>query len=112
MHDMTAPNLRDILARNLNLLIDAAAPHGVKRSVRAWALGRELDVRLITRLAKGEHAVTLDILDDIASACGLQSWQLLLPDFDPRAPQTMPITEEERKTLARLRRLLDAEAAP
>lgn len=97
---------RDILAANLRRLIDAEARHGERLSVRAWAQGKGLNVRLIDRLTKGQHAVTLDKLEEIASACGLQPWQLLLEDFDPAAPPDSPITDEERRMLNRLRRLL------
>lgn len=65
-----------------------------------------LEVRLIDRLSKGEHAVTLDKLDEIAEACGLKAWQLLLDDFDPKTPPSAPITEDERRLLHRLQRLI------
>ena len=67
---------------------------------------RELDVRLISRLVKGEHAVTLDVLDRLASALGLQAWHLLLPDLDPTTPPDAPISEADREMLRKLRRLL------
>ena len=57
---------RDILAANLRRLIDADTPKGQRPSVRAWALGKGLDVRLVDRLTKGQHAVTLDKLEEIA----------------------------------------------
>ena len=98
---MKAVTPRDILAANLKRLITQEGA-----SVRGWALARGLDVRLIDRLTKGEHAVTLDNLDRIATACGLQSWQLLLEGFDPIAPPSMPISADERAMLAKLRRLL------
>lgn len=97
---------RRILARNLRRLIDAQGT-----SVRAWALARELDVRLIDRLTKGQHAVTLDKLEDIATAVGCQPWQLLLENFDPQSPPDAPISPEERTMLARLRRLLGPDSA-
>ena len=70
-------------------------------------MSKGLDVRMIDRLAKGEHAVTLDKLDEIASACGLQAWQLLIEDLNPAEPVDAPISAEERAMLAKLRRLLD-----
>lgn len=106
---MTTSNLRETLARNLNRMIDRDTAPGDPRSVRAWALRKGLDVRLIDRLTKGEHGVTLDKLDELdelASACGLKGWQLLLEDFDPAAPPETPITEEERAMLRKLRKLL------
>lgn len=99
---MSEDTTRNILARNLRRMIDASG-----LSVRAWAIARELDVKMIDRLTKASHAVTLDKLELIAAATGLQSWQLLLPDLDPTAPADAPISEDDRKMLAKLRRLLD-----
>ena len=104
---MATLDLRDILAANLRRLIDADLRDGEKMSVRAWALGRKLDVRMIDRLVKGENAVTLDKLAEIAEACGLKPWHLLLPDLAPGTIPDSPITEDERKMLGRLRKLLD-----
>jgi transcriptional regulator with XRE-family HTH domain len=93
---------RAILASNLRRMIDAE-----ELSVRAWALKRELDVKMIDRLTKGEHAVTLDKLEEIAQAVGLKPWMLLIEDLDPENPPDAPISDEDRKMLLRLRRLLD-----
>lgn len=103
---MPATDLRATLAANLRRMIASDAQPGERPSVRAWALARELDVRMIDRLTKGQHAVTLDKLDKIAEACGLKPWQLLLEDLDPKAPPDAPISEEERTLLRKLRRLL------
>jgi hypothetical protein len=61
---------------------------------------------MIDRLTKGEHAVTLDKLEQIADACGLKAWHLLLEEFEPGDTPLAPITDEERRLLARLRKLL------
>lgn len=98
---------RSILAKNLIKLIDDGTPKGARRSIRAWAIGRKLDVRLITRLTKAENAITLDTLDEIARACGVQAWHLLLEDFQPGQHVEAPITEDERAMLTKLRNLLD-----
>lgn len=104
---MPGIDLRTTLAANLRRMIEAAAPPGERPSVRAWALAKGLDVRMIDRLTKGEHAITLDKLDELAHACGLKPWQLLLEDLDPKAPPDGPISNEERALLRKLRRLLD-----
>jgi transcriptional regulator with XRE-family HTH domain len=105
---MTSDPSRLILARNLNKLIDAATPPGDKRSVRAWAMSKGLDVRMIDRLAKGQHAVTLDKLEQIAEACGLKPWHLLYEDLDPHALPDAPISAEDRALLHKLRKLLNS----
>lgn len=105
---MSRATPREILAANLKRMIKTEAERlGERYSVRAWAMRRELDVRLIDRLVKGQHAVTLDKLTEIAEACSLQPWMLLIEDFDPSEPPDAPITEEERKMLRRLRKLLN-----
>ncbi len=81
-------------------------------SIRAWATGKGLDVRLIDRLVKGQHAVTLDNLEKIADACGLKPWHLLVEDLEPGATPDAPITEEERAMLRRLRRLIGVDLSP
>lgn len=105
--DMQSQEPSAILAANLRRMINADTPDGAKPSVRAWALGKDLDVRMIDRMTKGEHAITLDTLEKVAKATGLQPWHLLLPDLAPGEVPDMPITEEERKMLMRLRKLLD-----
>lgn len=95
---------RAILASNLRRMIDSA-----EMSVRAWATERGLDVRMIDRLTKGEHAVTLDKLDEIAAATGLKAWMLLIEDLDPKNPPDAPISPGDREMLAKLRRLLGNE---
>ena len=87
-------------------MIQRATPEGEKPSVRAWAMGKDLDVRMIDRLTKGQHAVTLDSLEKIANACGLKPWHLLLEDLDASSPPDVVISESDRAMLQKLRRLL------
>jgi hypothetical protein len=61
---------------------------------------------MIDRLVKGQHAVTLDKLEEIAAACNLQPWHLLIDDLDPSSPPDMPISAEDRAMLRKLRRLI------
>ena len=75
-------------------------------SVRSWAMARELDVRLIDRLTKGANAVTLDKLDEIAAACGIKPWHLLIEGLDPKAPPDRPISADDQAMISKLRRLL------
>lgn len=102
---------RGTLARNLRRLIEADLKPGERYSVRAWALGKGLDVRLIDRMTKGSNSVTLDKLQAVADACGLKPWHLLVEDLDPREIPDAPISHDERQMLRRLRRLLDEDQA-
>lgn len=92
---------RDILAANVRKMIDKDG-----LSVRAWAMARGLDVRMIDRITKASHAVTLEKIDELASACGVPAWQLLLPDFEPGTRMEAPVTQADRELLNRLRNLL------
>lgn len=106
---MEPDQLRNTLAKNLRDLILRSTPAGERFSVRAWALGKDLEVGMIDRIIKSEHAVNLDTLEKIAAACNLKPWQLLLEDFDPEHPHRMPITPQEQQTLNTLRSLLGRE---
>lgn len=108
-HGMAFQSPRHILADNLKRMINRDTAPGERPSIRAWAMGKGLDVRMIDRLVKADNAVTLDKLAEIAEACGLKPWQLLVEDLDPAEPPSMPITDEERSMLKRLRRLLDTD---
>lgn len=90
---------RDILTRNVRKLIG-------DESVRAWAMSRGLNVRLIERITEGDHNTTLEKIDEIASACGVPAWQLLLPDFEPGTKLEPPLTKSDRELLERLKGLL------
>lgn len=100
---MDGKHPRETLAANINALIDSDTPKGARRSVRAWAMKKGLDVKLIDRMTKGEHSVTIDKLQEVATSLGVQAWQLLLEDFDPVHPATALITEDERAMLDRLK---------
>ena len=98
---------RVTLSRNLQKLIEAASPPGERMSARAWALSRGLEVRMISRFINQENSATLDYIDKIAEATGLQPWHLLLEDLDPAHPPEAPLTEEDRELLARIKRLVE-----
>ena len=102
---MVSATSRDILSENLTRMIASS-----KLTRRGWAIGKGLDVKLVERLVKGGNAVTLDKLEQVASACGLQAWHLLIPDLDPNNPPAANITDEDRAMLAKLRRLLDEQS--
>lgn len=103
---MSTPDPRDTLAANINAIIDHESRNGERLSLRAWALSKGLNVRMIDRLSKKQHAITLDKLDALARACNLQAWQLLVPDLDPASPPAAEITAEDRAMLNKLRSLL------
>jgi hypothetical protein len=73
---------RDVLADNLNRMIDRDLQPGAKRSVRAWALSKGLDVRMVDRVSKASHGISLDTLHAISLAVGIEPWRLLLEGSD------------------------------
>jgi hypothetical protein len=110
MGTMSESKARAILAANLRRKIEADQK-GSRFSVRAWAMGKDLDVRLIDRLVKGQHAVQLDNIEKVAQACGLQPWHLLLEDMPVDGPAEAPVTEAERAMIRRLRKILGDDPA-
>lgn len=94
-----------ILGDNIKAMIDKDAV-----SVRAWALSHKLDQKKVDRLVKAETAVSLDTLDEIAAAVGLQPWQLLVVKLDPAHPPRIAVTETEVLLYERLRKLVKAES--
>ena len=95
---------KKILGDNIRAMIDKDSS-----SVRAWALSRKLDQKKVDRLVKAETAVSLDTLDEIAAAVGLQPWQLLVAKLDPLHPPHIAVTETEVLLYERLRKLVKAE---
>lgn len=61
---------------------------------------------MVDRLTKCENAITLDTLDEIALALGVQSWQLLTSDFDPKKPPHIAVTETELNLYKKLQVLV------
>jgi hypothetical protein len=48
-------------------------------SRRNWALGKKLPVKTVERIENAMHAITLDTLDLVAEAAGVEPWQLIAP---------------------------------
>lgn len=92
---------RAVLAANVMRMIDNEC-----LSVRGWAMAKGLDVRMIDRMTKAATSVTLDKIEEVAAACGLEPWELLLPGLQPGQRMDAPITEADRQLLSRLKHLL------
>lgn len=55
-----------------------------------------------TRLKEQKTSVGVDVIDKIASKFGLQTWQLLVPGFDPEhIPTLQPLSEKEAELYKR-----------
>lgn len=56
-----------------------------------------------TRLKEQQTSVGIELIDKIADLFGAQSWQLLVPGYDPKNPPTLlPMSEAERAFYERL----------
>jgi hypothetical protein len=80
-----------VLTENLRALSDHYADKaGQRRSVNAWTQAFNLDPKILQRAA-GPRGLTIDSLEKVALALGLQPWQLLVPGFDPATlPHLIP----------------------
>lgn len=74
-----------------------------KQSARQLANQNETVAKQIQRMVAGTVSPTLRQIDDVAALLGLQSWQLLVPNLDPRNLPVVTMTTAERDLYARLR---------
>lgn len=92
---------RRVVAENLRAMIDKD-----DLSVRGFAARHGLQQKAIDRMVKGEHAASVDTLDELARALGLMTWQLLVPGLDTSNPPHIAITESEVRLYKRLSELI------
>lgn len=85
-----SPKARQVLADNLNRLIDLHAGKG-RRSVRAWAIAKKIDPKVVQR-ALGVHGPTLETLQGIADGVGVEPWQLLVENLNPALPPRIEVS--------------------
>jgi transcriptional regulator with XRE-family HTH domain len=64
----------------------------------------------IGRILRGEQSPTLDVVDKLARAFGLEAWQMLVPDLDPTNPPiTAEADERQRELWKKLKELANAQ---
>lgn len=57
-----------------------------------------------SRLKEAKTSVGVEIIDKIAKHFHVESWELLVPEFDPaNRPTLQPVSEQERRLYERLR---------
>ena len=95
------PNPRKTLAENLKRII------GPESNPTRWSADHRLDKKPVQRLLSGRHATTIDTIETISKAAGLQPWQMLIPNLDPSNPPVFVMTQTERDLYARLRAAFD-----
>lgn len=72
-------------AANLRRLIDGEGEPG-SGSVNAWAKDHNLPQPTVRRLVIGDQSATMDMIERIAKAVGMQPWQMLVPGVDLKNP--------------------------
>ncbi len=97
--------LRDVVANNIaRIMDDPAAP------LTQEAVGRRSGIpqRTVGRLKNGSSAASLTTLEAIAKGLGVEPWQLLIPDFDPKQPPLLrSATQDEQRLYRKVEQLLE-----
>jgi transcriptional regulator with XRE-family HTH domain len=78
--------IQSVLAENLAALMAQNASFSSQAKVAARA---GVDQTTIGRILAAKHAPTLDVVEKLAEAFGLATWQILVPGMDPRRPPTV-----------------------
>jgi transcriptional regulator with XRE-family HTH domain len=94
---------QSILSTNLKALMQASED---LRSQAALGKRCGIDQRTVGRILNEEHSPQLKQIEAIAQAFGLFSWQLLVPDLDPKNPPVCELTTVEKELYDKLRRLV------
>ena len=94
--------IRRVLADNIQALMDHASAHGGKYPSQ-YTLGKVKGVSqsTVSRIMNLKVSVTIDVLQVIANAYGLQASQLLTPGLDPGNP---PQRQHTRRRIRRYKR--------
>jgi len=87
---------RDILAENLKALMEAHADLNTLPKITA-AGGPPNGV--LDRMRRAESACRIDSLAQVARVFGLQSWQMLVPGLDPKAPPQLEMSAERAREM-------------
>ena len=93
---------RNVLAANVKTLKDY---YGL--SIQAFGKKCGISHSTIGRAVLSRGALDLDSIAAISEACGLEPWQLLIPNLDPRKPPVVTaLTSTERDLYAKLSKSL------
>lgn len=92
----------DTLVRNIDTLM---ARRGLTSDAQLGKLAG-VDQKTIWRIRKQEQSPTLDKLSAIASAFGLEVWQILIPGLDPSNPPVFVMSSTEQSLYNRMKRNL------
>ena len=93
----------NILSANLKALM---AAHVLLTTQKAVGKACGIDQRTVGRILNMEHTPGLKQIDAIALAFDLLTWQLLVPNLDPKNPPVCEFTKVERDLYKKLRTLV------
>lgn len=100
----------EILSKNLKALMDH---HVELKSNNRLGDAAGIPPRTVGRIINQEHMPQIDTLDKLAAVFEIESWCLLLPEFDPKNPAIRAMTEAESKLYSDLKTAIKAvEATP
>jgi transcriptional regulator with XRE-family HTH domain len=108
------PKLREIIARNVQALIDAQADaNGSLTTSRAIARAAGVSHSTVQRVVGQRPEAkwpSIDNIDRVARAFGFSAYQLLIEDFDPADPPLVmsPAVRRELRELRLMRQSLEA----
>lgn len=94
---------KEVLAENLAKLMHQAGQHALNQ--KEVGLRARCNQRTIGRVLNQEQAATVELLDGLAAAFGIQAWQLLVPDLDP---QNLPVQSVTRRQMVSYNQLRSA----
>lgn len=96
---MRSPNfVRQIIGANLKALMKNHPHLDSQMKIQTKTKGR-VSQRTVGRILEGSVSVTVDNLAELADIFGLQPWQMLLPNLDPKNPQLVPAITPAEKAL-------------
>jgi len=98
-----------VLAQNLKALMQSKAG---PKSQLALAKKSGVGQATIGRILREETAASIDTVEEIAAAYGLQAWQLMVAGMDPTNPPVLvPISKAERALYDSLKAAMKEAAA-
>ena len=92
-----------ILSANLKALM---ASHATLKTQAAVGKACGIDQRTVGRILNQEHSCGMNQLEAIAEAFDLLTWQLLVPNLNPKSPPVSEFTKTERDLYKQLRALI------
>ena len=93
----------EILSANLKALM---AAHETLNTQAAVGRASNINQRTVGYIINKEHSCGLKQLEAIAQAFDLLTWQLLVPNLDPKSPPVCEFTKVERDLYKKLRTLV------